>query len=616
MISFARDLAQFQPARTAVLFVLLICAAATESITLISLVPMIEFFSDGEAGQSQIGAWIGTVFNTIGWSPSMRSIVIVFLAAIIFRALILFAITDISARASMAWLHHMRTDLFAALTGSRWQALVRHSRAGLYHALTNVPYQLSHGLSVVVRLFSSASLVAVGCLLALATEPATTIVVLIAAAILAAPMLAFSRATYRLSEAEYEKASVLYNRIGAYLNNIKLSRFIGRSGDDPGGFNETSRQDAELLRRIERIDATASLVHQIGAVVLLAVAIAVVSSLSAGTGQESNLISIAVLAVIFARIVPQAQILYSNLRQLAEIAAPHKAFCELLAALRREQEATGGPGGTRDGPPAIHLDAVSFSYNGKSDALKSIDITISAGATLAVIGPSGAGKTTLADIICGLLPPTDGKVIVDGKALLEPDYAAWRNRIGLVSQDEFVLPGTIRDNVAPGGGLSDKDIWDALELAGLAERIRSAPEKMNMAIGEQGERLSRGERQRLGLARALARKPDALILDEATSALNPVDEAKIIRNLAGMKGQMTIVIIAHRLSSLTNADEMIALENGQLTESGPAGLLVNRPGSFANRMQSVDAQFSSDPGHGEDEALPAPHLARKTRVSS
>lgn len=586
MISFARDLARFRRGQTATLVVLLICTVATEGITLISLVPMIEFVGAG-GGESRIMAFIGASLEAIGRPVSLRGIVLVFLAAIILRALVLFAIAEISARASTAYLHHLRTELFAALTGARWPALINRPRSRLYHALTTVPYQLSHGLSVVVRAFSSASLVAVGCLLALATEPATTIVVLIAAAVLAAPVFVFSRAIYRLSEAEYEKAGVLYGRIAAYLNNLKLSRFIGRSGDGPGGFNEASLQNSELLRRIQRIDATASLVHQIGAVVLMAVAIGVVSRLGGGTGQGTGLISVAILAVIFARIIPQAQILFSNLRQFAEIAAPYKAYCELMATLRREAEASPNPVQRGIGPPEIGLEGVCFSYDGSFPALQGIDITIPARATVAIIGPSGAGKTTLADILCGLLPPSDGRVLADGMPLQEPDFAAWRDRVGLVSQDEFILPGTIRDNMVSGGGLSDEDIWSALEITGLAEKVRTAPNKLDMTVGEQGERLSRGERQRLGLARALARKPDVLILDEATSALNPVDEADIIRHLVGLKCRMTTVIIAHRLSSLVHADHMIALENGRVIECGAVADLLERECSFANQMREA-----------------------------
>ena len=611
MISFARDLARFQPVRTVVLFMLLICAAATEGMTLISVVPMIEYVGAADQGSSQIMTLITAGFDAVGLPVSLRVIVSLFLLAVVLRAVILFTIADISARATMAFLHHMRTDLFAALTCARWSALVRHPRSGLYHALTNVPYQLAHGLAVVVRVFSSASLVAVGCLLALLTEPTTTAIVLIAAALLAAPMFVYSRATYRLSEAEYEKAGVLYSRIGAYLNNLKLSRFIGRSGDDPGGFNATSLQDAELLRRIDWIDAKASLVHQLGAVALLAVAIGVVSGLNTDMGQGSELISIAVLAVIFARIVPQAQVLFANLRQVAEIRAPYKAYCELLATLRLESEPPYLLKRQGSGAPEIRLESVSYSYDGASDALQAVDIVIPAGTTFAVIGPSGAGKTTMADILCGLLLPSNGRVFVNEKPLQEPDLAAWRNRVGLVSQDEFILPGTIRDNVAPGGGLGDAEIWAALTRTGLTDRIRSSPDALDMPIGEQGERLSRGERQRLGLARALARKPDLLILDEATSALNPVDEAEIIRHLIDMKGQMTSVIIAHRLSSLVHADHMIALQKGRITESGPANVLVGHPGSLANRMQAIGAvQFGDDDGNAEPDVMPPEHLVR------
>ncbi|MFJ7728155.1 ABC transporter ATP-binding protein [Neobacillus sp. NPDC097160] len=216
---------------------------------------------------------------------------------------------------------------------------------------------------------------------------------------------------------------------------------------------------------------------------------------------------------------------------------------------------------------SIKLTEVSFRYpNQKEYSVKDVSLTIPIGQSVAFIGESGAGKTTLVDIILGLFPPEKGRILVDGKNLLE-QKEIWQQKIGYIPQSIFLSDDTIRSNVAFGiedGQIDDDAVWKALEQAQLKEFVEELPDKLNTTVGERGVRLSGGQRQRIGIARALYHNPEILFMDEATSALDNETEREIMNSIDGLKGEKTLIIIAHRLSTIENCDIVFRINNGRL----------------------------------------------------
>ncbi|ETI67548.1 ABC transporter ATP-binding protein [Neobacillus vireti] len=216
---------------------------------------------------------------------------------------------------------------------------------------------------------------------------------------------------------------------------------------------------------------------------------------------------------------------------------------------------------------SIKLNEVSFRYpNQKEYSVKDISLTIPIGQSVAFIGESGAGKTTLVDIILGLFPPEKGRILVDGKNLFE-QKEIWQQKIGYIPQSIFLSDDTIRSNVAFGiedGLINDAAVWQALEQAQLEEFVEALPDKLNTTVGERGVRLSGGQRQRIGIARALYHNPEILFMDEATSALDNETEKEIMKAIDGLKGEKTMIIIAHRLSTIENCDIVFRINNGRL----------------------------------------------------
>ena len=220
----------------------------------------------------------------------------------------------------------------------------------------------------------------------------------------------------------------------------------------------------------------------------------------------------------------------------------------------------------------LRMTEVCAQYPSSAEpALKSVSLCIQAGTWVALVGPTGAGKSTLADVLMGLLPAKSGEIQVDDEVLLDSNMRKWQANIGYVPQRIFLADDTILGNIAFGVATSEADRAQALEAATQAQLhdfITSLPDGYDSRVGEHGVRLSGGQRQRLGIARALYRNPDVLVLDEATSALDTVTEMRFFETLNALREKKTIVTIAHRMSTTRACDKIFVLERGELVAEG------------------------------------------------
>lgn len=235
------------------------------------------------------------------------------------------------------------------------------------------------------------------------------------------------------------------------------------------------------------------------------------------------------------------------------------------------------------GKDSIYLKNIQFTYgSGKSKKIiKGIDLDIPVGKTTAIVGLSGSGKTTLIKLMLGFYPPTEGDVIIGDVSLQKISFKEWRRHCGVVMQEGYIFSDTIANNIAPNADVIDKDrLLYAVEMANIKEFIESLPLRYNTRIGSTGQGLSQGQKQRILIARAIYRNPDYLFFDEATNALDTDNEKKIQENLNHFFKDKTVVIVAHRLSTVRNADQIVVLKDGIITERGNHDSLIAEQGDY------------------------------------
>ena len=233
------------------------------------------------------------------------------------------------------------------------------------------------------------------------------------------------------------------------------------------------------------------------------------------------------------------------------------------------------------------MNNVCFSYIPETQVLYEVNLEISAGETLAIVGPTGGGKSTIAKLVSRFYDPNQGNITIDGHDIRDVTLSSLRSQLGVVPQEPFLFAGTVRDNIAfANPEASDEEVWDAIESTGLTPLISSMKDGIDTVIHERGSSLSAGERQLVALARAFLSQPRVLVLDEATSNLDLQSEHTIEKALDSLLDGRTAIIVAHRLATVMRADRIAVVDGGKIIELGSHSELLERRGKYADMYQS------------------------------
>ena len=286
-----------------------------------------------------------------------------------------------------------------------------------------------------------------------------------------------------------------------------------------------------------------------------------------GADMRNLVTPLTAFAMAAVRLMPSVNRISTHLSTIAYYEPSLNFVCDNLNIAQLKDADLTEQSGRMELEEEIDLKEITYSYpETERKIFDTADMIIPVGKSVGVIGSSGAGKTTIIDVLLGLLEPQEGRVCCDGKDIKE-NYAAWLHNIGYIAQNIYMLDNTIRANVAFGveeDAVSEERIWEVLKEAQMEEYVRSLPEGLDTVIGDRGVRLSGGQRQRIGIARALYHDPELLVFDEATSALDNDTEAAIMDAINSLKGRKTMVIIAHRLKTIENCDLLYKVENGKI----------------------------------------------------
>lgn len=384
-----------------------------------------------------------------------------------------------------------------------------------------------------------------------------------------------------------------FTAAGEALGGIKDIKLLGRE------FAYLSRFEPSSIRyaRHQATNRTLSTVPKyvveafaVGGVLLLALVLLARS----GEGVGSILPILGLYAFAGYRLMPAAQHIYSGLARLRfGAAAVDEVYRDLeqrssLAEIRHAARERLTP------QRCIAFQQVSFVYpDAEEAALHNLSLEIPVGQSIGLVGGSGAGKTTMVDLLLGLLRPTEGSLLIDGTPLTEDNLRAWQNALGYVPQSIFLTDATIAENIALGETLAELDMERVEACARMAQVhefvSEELPQGYRSSVGERGVRLSGGQRQRLGIARALYHDPPVLVFDEATSALDNETEAAVMAAVERLGGEKTIIIIAHRLTTVQHCDNIVLLHKGAVRASGPYATLLREEPEFARLARQNEA---------------------------
>lgn len=564
-VRFVGVFARGYPGRTAVMVGLLIVAGLAEGVGLVTLLPLLEYATgQSQATQSTITRTALDALGSVGVPPGLGPLLAVIVVAMALKAFFLWLATKQVGYTVSQVATDLRLRLIRALLKARWSFFARKPTGYFANALSSEATRASQAYEQVCKAMAGAIQIAVYLAVVMVISWPVAVIALVVGPLVIFALRGFVRMSRDAGDEQTHVMRQLIGRITSLLPGIKPIKAMAREQhllpfleEETEGFNRARQRTvlaSESLRAFQE------------PVIVLVLAIGLYGAVTIGDAPAAAVI---VAAVLFYRVMTTA----GNLQmQYQAVTVNESAFWSLLETVEEAEAAEESE--VSQGVPAppldrgIELREVSFSY-GAEPVLGSASLEIPAGELVAVVGSSGVGKTTLVDLIAGLMEPDGGEILVDGVPLSEVDRSTWRAQVGYVPQEVLLFNDTVFQNVTLGDErFSRSAVERALRAAGAWEFVAATDEGMDHVVGERGAQLSGGQRQRIAIARALLGEPRLLILDEATTALDPETEKRICDTLVGLRGETTILAISHQPAIAEAASRIYQVADGTVSQLG------------------------------------------------
>ena len=557
-----RDVAATSRSRVATAAMLVAAGAVFESLGLVLIVPLLGVVFGPSTGW--LGRIVGALFAWAGAETQIAklALLLTLLGLVMTVRAIVLSFRDITlTKLQHDFLTSLRTGVMERLANAAWEQIVRLRHARITSLMGGDMQRVAIGLHFMLQLGVAVMLLVAQAVLALLLAPGLAVAVIVMLMIGALSLGPLIRRTHDLGSHIAEANLSLMENTSQVLGGLKLAI----SQDLQAGFvaglkdtlDEVARREIDHVSRKTRGQIATAVLSSAGAAALVLAGIAVF--------HVAPQVLIALL-LIFARMNGPANQAQAALQQIAYAAPVYERLKlledELIPALQRSVPKS------LPNNAAIIFEDVKYSHGGSaSPGVHCLDLTISPHEFIGIGGPSGAGKTTFADLLVGLIRPQAGRITMGGVGLDASTLCAWRARLAYVSQDAYLFHDSLRRNLSWSSAAADEDeMWRALDLVGASDFVRQLPEGLDTLMGERGTLVSGGERQRLALARALLRRPQLLVLDEATNAIDLAGEQKLLQGLAALSVRPTIVLISHRPESLLFCDRVFLLEAGRIVQ--------------------------------------------------
>lgn len=546
-----------------------------EVVGINAIIPIFSIIGGGGA-KDIVSRTLERLFSYFGIGYTVKHLVIFIMLMFIVKAAALFISKYIAIKISADYEENTRSCLFKAMTESNWSHLVKQ-KAGYLDQILIMDVRNSSALLVHIgnSILITTSLLVYG-LLALNVS----FIIATLAFVLGGATFVVFRPLFYKNRLAYAEMAQKYKDLAHYTNQIVSGMKAVKSSLAEGPVFQRSM---EYFSRMKKLYVRVNIFRSFTNISLQPIAAFFILGIFAVfyKTQTLNFASFAVIVYAINRVFSNVDAIQSEIHMMTS-SVPH-----VMSILSYKEEALLNKERADGASPfkfneLLELKNVSFSYSSAGQTLSDISFSIAKGSMIGIIGPSGSGKSTLVDLLLRLQNPDKGAILTDGENISNIGLRDWRQNIAYVPQEPFLMNDTIYNNIIFfNPSLTADDVEYAVKMANIHDFILSLPKGFETVVGERGLRLSGGERQRVVLARALARRPQILILDEATSALDNESELAIQRAIERLKGQMTIIVIAHRLSTVEKSDKLIALEKGKILETGvPSELLKDKESYF------------------------------------
>jgi ABC-type multidrug transport system fused ATPase/permease subunit len=567
--------------RMYLVFALAVVAALAEGLGIVMLLPLLQTL-DGSGGEmlGGVGAWSAAALDWLGLGGSAAAILLLIAGFFLLKGVFLFLAYGYAALLEGRLLRELKGRLYDAYTGMRLQHYISRDTGHFVNVINNQVLDFMKTFDSMIHLGRGWAMLMVYFGAALAVAWQFGLMAIILGGLVFAAFGKMNIYVRELSRKYAAEAGIMSKLV---IQSLQSFKYLASTGHCANLRQETIASIGRLRGVLIRQGVAWAITNAVREPVAVVAILVIVMVQLLWLNQPLAPILVSIL--LFYRGLASVLSLQGYWQKaLATMGAVEMVRNE-LSVLAHQRESDG----TREIGPltrAIELRDVHFAYNeNNGDVLAGISLVIPARASVALVGESGSGKSTLVDLLTLMLKPRKGQVLIDGIPGETVQLSSWRKQIGFVSQETVVFDDTVANNICLWEGDIDKNpllfarVREAARQAHISHVIESLPEGYQTLVGDRGVRLSGGQRQRLFLARELFKRPNLLILDEATSALDSESEQAIQKSIDALKGQMTIVMIAHRLATIRNVDRVFVIHDGRVAEEGSYDILRDDSGT-------------------------------------